>query len=125
MPGAGEKSCDELAHLFRETIERFIATKEGFAEWLEEALRKIGEVLSEANEEHVLMSLVGVVAARAAATTYLTLLDIGTSEEEALEEAKRQICGAMRMAEELLEEMVKSGVLRGGGQDASARGEHR
>ncbi len=125
MPGAGEKSCDELAHLFRETVERFIATKEGFAEWLEEALRRLSEVLNEANEEHVLMPLVGVVEARAPAATYLTLLDLGVSEEEALEEARRQICGAMRMAEELLEEMVKSGVLRGGDRDASARDEHR
>ncbi len=119
-----EKDCSHYESLFYETMERFVATKEGFVEFLEEASRKIGEILEKANEEHVMMPMVGLLAARAAASIYATLRRLGASREEALREAEAQLCGAYRYALRLLREMVESGVLDGGRAEP-ATGERR
>ncbi len=119
--GASGKSCDELGEYYRETLERFIATKEGFAEFLQDARKRLEELLREANEEHVLMPFVGVVAAQAAATMYVSLRRLGVGEEEALREAEESLCGVYRMAVKLLREMIESGVLRGGDLGGVAR----
>ena len=122
--GVEEKDCGHYETLFYETMERFIATKEGFAELVEEVARRVGELLEKANEEHALMPMVGVIAARAAASVYATLRRLGASRDEALREAEAQLCGAYRYALRLLREMVESGVLDGG-RGEPATGEHR
>ncbi|AEM37957.1 hypothetical protein Pyrfu_0085 [Pyrolobus fumarii 1A] len=121
------KDCESLAKRFEDILERRIVVGEGFAEKMNSMLTRLEEVLREANEEHVLMPVVGVVAARAAALVYLTLRRVGSSEEEALREAKVQLCAAARMAEKLLETMVREGLLepRGGGEGGAASSERR
>ena len=122
--GEEEKDCAHYENLFYETMERFIATKEGFAELVDEVVRRVGELLEKANEEHVLMPMVGVIAARVAATVYATLRRLGAGREEALREAEAQLCGVYRYALRLLREMVESGILDGD-QDEPATDEHQ
>ena len=106
-----QKDCGHYENLFYETMERFLVTKEGFADLLQELVKSIEEQLERANEEHVMMPMVGVVLAQAAARVYRTLRETGVGKEEAREIAEAQMCGAYRYALKLFREMVESGVL--------------
>ena len=117
------KDCSHYEELFYETMERFLVTKEGFANMLEELVKSIQGQLEKANEEHVLMPMVGVVLANAAARVYMTLRRTGMGRDEALKEAEAQLCGVYRYALRLLREMVESGVLDGA-PSSPATGQH-
>lgn len=105
------KDCSHYEELFYETMERFIATKEGFPQLLQQIVEAVKEHLQKANDEHVLMPIVGVILAQAAAQVYMTMRRMGSGKEEALREAEAQLCGAYRYAARLLREMVDSGIL--------------
>ena len=105
------KDCSHYEELFYETMERFIATKEGFPQLLQQIVEAVKEHLQKANDEHVLMPIVGVILAQAAAQVYMTMRRMGSGKAEALREAEAQLCGVYRYAARLLREMVDSGIL--------------
>ncbi len=124
------RECVEHARRLREALDYAYSNREGFREWLEKMSERIEGLLLEANEQHMLEEIVGVVIAKMGQVLYATLRSLGEGREEALRRVREAVCGVAALGEMLIEEMDREGFLEAsvgviGGRGAPAKDEHR